>query len=273
MSLGRIPPGVHALLLHHPLASRGVSSDKECRTWGPWPDMSWICTAARLPPVTYCARWLEAPLVACPVVLVLGSGPPALSAAEQAMPSAGASPCFAAAAGGRGPEPPYGRHSPLPSDPSAAAPDVETQGNERVIVCEEFSFDQYVIPGWIKVLPGKVVSSVLCLTVMLGKPFCIYISVLPVFCHAALTAPLLLCLCRPLVGEHHQRHHVAHKNDKMVPTQALRLHCILYNVRLRLDSQEQCMRKTASSCFYLHQFSWRDFSAPFLQSAEHTNSL
>lgn len=62
------------------------------------------------------------------VVLFLGSGPPALSAAVQAGPSAAASPCFAAAAGGHGPEPPYARQSLLPSDPSTAAPGVETKG-------------------------------------------------------------------------------------------------------------------------------------------------
>lgn len=207
--------------------------------------MSWICTTARLPPVTYCARWLEAPLVACLVVLVLGSGPPALSAAEQATPSAGASPCFAAAAGGHGPEPPYGRQSLLPSDPSAAAPDAETKGNECVIVCEQLKSDQYVIPGRVKVLPGKVVTSVSCLV----KLFCIFISVLHVFRYVSLTAPLLLCLCCPLVGEHHQI-----QDDKLAPTQALRLYCILFNVRLKLDSQ-----KTTSGCLYFYQFSWRDY--------------
>lgn len=86
---------------------------------------------------------------------------------------------------------------------------------------------------------------------MLGKPFCIYFSVLHVFCLAALAAPLLLCLCCPLVGEHHQKQNVAHKNDKMVPTQALRPYCILYN-----DRQEHHMKKTTSGCFYLYQFSW-----------------
>lgn len=94
--------------------------------------------------------------MACLAVLVLGSGPPALSAAEQAMPSAGASPCSAAAAGGHGPEPPCGRWSLLPSDPSAAAPDVETQGIECVIMREQLKSDPYVIPGWIKVLPGRL---------------------------------------------------------------------------------------------------------------------
>lgn len=68
------------------------------------------------------------------VVLFLGNGLPALSAAAQVGPGAAASPCSAAAAGGHGPEPPYELQSPLPSDPSAAAPGVETKGR-GVSVC------------------------------------------------------------------------------------------------------------------------------------------
>lgn len=59
------------------------------------------------------------------VVLFLEREPPALSAAAQAGPGAVASPCSAAAAGGRGPEPPYGQRSLLPSDPLTTAPEVE----------------------------------------------------------------------------------------------------------------------------------------------------
>lgn len=62
------------------------------------------------------------------VVFFLRSGPLAPSAAERAVPSAAASPCFAAAAGGPGPEPQYVLQSLLPSDPSTAAPGVETKG-------------------------------------------------------------------------------------------------------------------------------------------------
>lgn len=73
--------------------------------------------------------------MAAPVVLFLGSGPPALSAAERAVPGAAASPCSAAAAGGHGPEPPCEQQSLLPSDPSTAAPGVETKGKVCLFVC------------------------------------------------------------------------------------------------------------------------------------------
>lgn len=71
-------------------------------------------------------------------MLLSGSGPPALSAAVQAVPGAAASPCSAAAAGGHGPEPPYEQQSLLPSDPSAAAPGEETKGKVCLIVCQPF---------------------------------------------------------------------------------------------------------------------------------------
>lgn len=67
------------------------------------------------------------------VVLFLGSKLPALSAAAQAEPGAAASPCFGAAAGGHGPEPPYEQQSLLPSDPSIAAPAVGTKS--KVCLC------------------------------------------------------------------------------------------------------------------------------------------
>lgn len=56
------------------------------------------------------------------------SGPPAPSAGGPAGPGAAAGPGSAAAAGGHGPGPPCGPYSPLPSDPSAAAPEAEAGG-------------------------------------------------------------------------------------------------------------------------------------------------
>lgn len=69
------------------------------------------------------------------VVMFLGIGPPALSAAARAGPGAAVSPCSAEAAGGHGPEPPYEQPSLLPSDLSAAAPVVETKDKVFLCVC------------------------------------------------------------------------------------------------------------------------------------------
>lgn len=65
-----------------------------------------------------------APAAAAPF---LASALPALSVAARAGPGAAAGPCSAAAAGGRGPEPPYEQQTLQPSDLSAAAPVVGTK--------------------------------------------------------------------------------------------------------------------------------------------------
>lgn len=69
------------------------------------------------------------------VVMILGIGPPALSAAARVGPGAAVSPCSAAAADGHGPEPPYEQPTLLPSDLSAAAPVEGTMDKVFLCVC------------------------------------------------------------------------------------------------------------------------------------------
>ena len=114
-----------------PRANRGEWNE-DCSRYGegPWPVASWYewfhCSYITSP-VTYCVRSLEAPAGAALVGPSSGNWSPAPSAAAPAAPGAAAGPCSAAAAGARGPEPPDGRRSLLPSDPSAAAPAAGTQ--------------------------------------------------------------------------------------------------------------------------------------------------
>lgn len=62
------------------------------------------------------------------LVFLFGTGPPFLSAAARAAPGVAAGPCFAAAAGGCGPEPPCELRSLLLSGPSAAEPKGGAEG-------------------------------------------------------------------------------------------------------------------------------------------------